>query len=465
MRRIIFALIVLAASASAQKLPDFKAAGDEAVRYLVDLIKLNTAKPEGNELRGAKYLKQVCDREGVASQIYESAPGRANFVARLKGNGAQRPILLMAHIDTVGVEPKYWTVDPFSGLIKDGMVWGRGAQDDKQLLAAELATLVAIKRSGVSLQRDIILLAEADEEESKGFGIQWMLDHHPEAIDAEYSITEGGSAALDANGKLRYVAIQVGEKVPVNLTLEAKGVPGHASIPRPDNPIVHLSRAVAIAADYDTTVRLNDISRRFFTAMAKASSGPERLTYESLLKTNNDSELKRLAREVQKYNLRFASLLHTSISPTIFNGGYQNNVIPGVATANLNIRLLAPEGPDDIIRELQAAIHDPAITITAQKMMRQHQAPSSPDTVLFHAFEKAMAAMSPGTPIAPAMSTWATDSSQLRAKGVQAYGILFPLTAEEEATFHGNDERIRISSVGWGVEFLWRSVMEIAAAH
>ncbi len=465
MRKVLVSFLLLASVASAQTTPDFKAATDEAVRYLSDLIKINTTQPDGNELKAAEYLKQICDREGITSRIYESAPGRGNFVARIKGNGTQRPVMLMAHLDTVGVEPQLWTVDPFGGLVKDGMVWGRGAQDDKQLVAAELVALLLLARNGVPLQRDVILLAEADEEESKGLGIQWMLDHHPEAIDAEFSVTEGGMAALDANGKLRYMGIQVGEKTPVNLTLVAKGNPGHASIPRLDNPVVHLARAVAIAADYDTTVRMNDISRRFFAAMAQASTGAEKQTYEALLKTTNDAALKRLAREVQKYNLKFASLLHTSISPTIFNGGFQNNVIPGTAEANLNIRLLAPDGPEDVIAQLEKAIHDPAITITAKKMTRQHQAPSSPDTAFFHGFEKALAAMSPGTPIAPTMSTWATDSSQLRAKGVQAYGVIWPLTPEEEATFHGNDERVRISSLGFGVEFLYRTLMTIAASH
>src|SRR5581483_6216879 len=447
--------------------PDWDKATREATQYLSELIRIRTTQPEGNELDAARYLKSVCDREGIENYTFESTPGRGNFVARLKGDGSAKPILVMAHLDTVGVEPKLWTVDPFGGLVKDGYIYGRGAQDDKNIMAAELAAFLLIKRSGVSLRRDIILLGEADEEQGAGLGIEWMINHKPEWVDVEFSITEGGTALLDPSGKVRFFAIQTQEKVPLNVKLTTAGISGHASIPRPDNPVVRMARAISNIGAYETPVQLDETIKKFFAGVAAGSTGEEKKLYEVLLKAASASppdqdRLKPLAREVAARNLRFAALLRTTISPTILNGGFQNNVIPGTAEANLNIRLLPGDTKENVLGQLQKAVNDPLITFAPARMTRSPQPATPDDTEMFRAFERSVKVMSPGTPVMPYMSTWATDSSQLRGRGVKAYGVLWPNTPEEEAGFHGNDERIRVASLGFGTQLLWRVLMETA---
>ncbi|MFN0120519.1 MAG: M20/M25/M40 family metallo-hydrolase [Blastocatellia bacterium] len=444
--------------------PDWNQVTDEAVRYLSDLIKINTTQPEGNEIAAALYLKTVCDREGIENHIFESGPRRANFVARLKGDGTARPVLLMAHLDTVGVEPKLWSADPFSGMVKDGYVYGRGAQDDKNIMAAHLAAFLQIKRSGVPLRRDIILLGEADEEQGAGHGVEWMLKNKPEWLDAEFSITEGGTALLDpATGKLRFFGIQTQEKVPLNVKVTTTGVSGHASIPHPENPVVRMARAIAAIGAYETPVQLDDVTRKFYAAVARSGGAREKALYGNLVREGAaQAQLKDLARQIMADNLRFAALLRTTISPTISHGGFQNNVIPGTAEANLNIRMLPGDTTDNVIAQLKKVVNDPKVEFTPLRLTRAAQPATSIDTEMFRAFEKSVGVMSPGTPVTPYMSTWATDSSQLRQRGVKAYGVLWPNTPDEELGFHGNDERIRISSLGFGAQLMWRVLQETA---
>lgn len=448
--------------------PDWNKATQEATQYLAELIRIRTPQPEGNELAAAQYLKAICDREGIENHIFQSAPNRANFVARLKGDGSAKPILLMAHLDTVGVEPKLWTVDPFGGVVRDGYVYGRGAQDDKNIMAAHLTAFLLLKRAGVPLRRDIILLGEADEEQGAGFGIEWMIKNQPEWVEAEYSITEGGTSLLDAaTGRVRYFGIQTQEKVPVNIRVETKGVSGHASIPRPDNPVVRMARAIARIGAYETPVQLDAVTGRFLAAVAATGNAKEKRLYGEIVKAASaenasQEQLKKLARAVLADNLRFAAVMRTTISPTILNGGFQNNVIPGTAEANLNIRLLPGDTVENIVAQLTAAVDDPQITFTPLKLTRASLPATPHDTEMFRAFEQALKVMSPGTVVTPYMSTWATDSSQLRARGVKAYGVLWPNTPDEELGFHGNDERIRIASLGFGVQVMWRVLSETA---
>jgi acetylornithine deacetylase/succinyl-diaminopimelate desuccinylase-like protein len=449
--------------------PEWSKATQEAVEHLSALIRIRTPQPEGNELEAARYLKAVCDREGIENYIFESAPNRGNFVARLKGDGSARPILLMAHLDTVGVEPALWSDDPFSGKVKDGYVYGRGAQDDKNILAAHLTAMLLIKRAGTPLKRDVILLGEADEEQGVGLGIEWMIKNKPEWVDVEYSVTEGGTSLLDEQtGRIRYFGIQTQEKVPVNIRVETKGVSGHASIPRPDNPVVRMAKAISQIGAYETPVKLDQTTLRFFEAVAATSVGEEKELYESLVRAAtteapDQRQLKLIVRLVMERNLRFAAVLRTTISPTILRGGFQNNVIPGTAEANLNIRMLPDDTVDSVLEHLKRAASDPLITFTPAKLTRAALPATPTETEMFRAFEKSVKAMSPETIVTPYMSTWATDSSQLRARGVKAYGVLWPNTPEEELGFHGNDERIRVSSLGWGTQLMWRVAMQMAA--
>src|SRR5579863_3836775 len=214
----------------------------EAVRFLTDLVKIDTSNPPGNEVKAANYIKTVLDKEGIASEIFESAPGRGNIVARLKGNGSKRPLMLMGHLDVVGVVREKWTVDPFAAVMKDGYLWGRGSRDDKAMDAANLEVFLELHRRKIPLDRDVILLAEAGEEGTTQYGIDFMVAQHWDKIDSEYVLNEGG-ALHESNGKVDYLSVGTTEKVPRALMLTAKGSSGHASMPRLDNPIEHLGAA------------------------------------------------------------------------------------------------------------------------------------------------------------------------------------------------------------------------------
>src|SRR5437588_8506070 len=273
--RALFTILLFGAAVFAQQsTPDFNKAHDEALKFLVELVKINTSNPPGNEARAAEYIKGVLAAEGIQAQIYESAPGRGNLVARLKGNGKKKPLLLMGHLDVVGVERDKWTVDPFAAVIKDGYIYGRGSHDDKGMDAANLEVFLLLHRLKAPLDRDVILLAEAGEEGTTQFGIDFMVANHWNDIACEYALNEGGGTP-EENGKVLYVGVSTTEKVPRGLRLIARGTSGHGSAPRVDNAIIHLAAAVARVGTWEAPMRLNETTRRFFQQLAKISP-PER---------------------------------------------------------------------------------------------------------------------------------------------------------------------------------------------
>jgi len=240
---------LLAAAVGFAVAADNRPLGDRARQYLVDLVKIDTSNPPGNETRVAEYLKEVADGHGIPGEILGGDPRRMNFVARLRGAGKGRPLLLMAHSDVVPADRSQWTVDPFSAEIHNGFIYGRGTWDDKSLLAAELAVMVEIKRRNIKLNRDVILLSEADEEESSA-GIQWMIQHAWSKIDAEFALDQGGSIFETKDGP-KIFEVQTSEKIPSRILLTARGTAGHGSLPRSDNSVVHLARAVVRLTDAD----------------------------------------------------------------------------------------------------------------------------------------------------------------------------------------------------------------------
>ena len=430
----------------------------EAGDFLLQLIKINTSNPPGNETQAAQYIKSVLDKYGIPSEIFESAAGRGNIVARLKGSGKARPLLLMAHLDVVGVEREKWTVDPFVGVIKNGYLYGRGASDDKAMVAANLAVFLQLHRDRVPLDRDIIFLAEAGEEGTPKYGIEYMIENHWEKIDCEFALNEGGAIHIK-DGAVNYVAIATTEKVPRGLIVTARGTSGHGSIPRPDNPIVHISEAVAKLGTWQTPMRLNDTTRVYFQKLAQIAD-PE---LKSLLENLNSSETQTVMR--QKYWTEY-SKLRTSIVPTIIKGGFRTNVIPGDAQATLDVRALPDENIPGLIEEMEKLVNDPAIEI---KRTLGNERPASPpsrlDTALYRAMEATAKKMFPNAITMPDMLTGATDSSQLRAKGVQAYGISTPKTDEDSRRVHGNDERTSVEGLNTFTQYLHDVLIAVAAQN
>ncbi len=453
----VVALLTLA-TAFAQSAPDFSAAQNEAVKFLSDLVRIDTSNPPGNEARAAEYIKSVLAAEGISAQIYESAPGRGNLVARLEGNGKKRPLLLMAHLDVVGVERDKWTMDPFGGVIKDGYVYGRGAVDDKSMDAANLEVFLLLHRLKVQLDRDVILLSEAGEEGTTQFGIDFMVEKHWDEIACEYALNEGGDIPED-NGKVQYVGVSTTQKVPRGFSLVAHGTSGHGSAPRVDNAIAHLAAAVEKAANWEAPMRLNETTRRFFGEMAKIAPPEKAKLYAHV---DDPAVQQKLHETVPSYY----SMLRTTLVPTIVKGGFRANVIPAEAEARFDVRALPDENMDALKAELMRLINDPAIKIVDAENANQRPAtpPSGLDTEGFHALERAQRAVFPGVPTIPIMQVGATDSAQLRVKGVQAYDIGTVMSADDLKRIHGNDERLEIAGFGKFVQFLYTATTEIAAA-
>jgi len=433
-----------------------------AQRYLIDLIRIDTTNPPGNETRAAEYLKRVAATYGINAELLGDKPTRLNFVARLAATSHSektRPLLLMAHSDVVPADKTQWTVDPFSAELRGGFIYGRGAQDDKSLLAAELAVLVELKRRAVPLKRDVILLSESDEE-AGSTGINWLIHNAYAKIDAEFALNEGG-AALDLRSGARIFQIQTAEKVPTRVILTAKGTAGHASLPRSDNPVVHLARAVTRLADLAQPVQLSTTTRRYFAEIAKL---PDYAWLEPLLpQLEQESTAAAAADTIEQRDPELNSMLRTSVSPTMLAAGLKVNVIPNKATAQIDVRRLPNETRQEIEARFRAAINDPAITVSREPGQEMPSTePSSLTTALYLTMEKVFHEASPHAVVVPYMSRGATDGSYLRQKGMAVYGVPIFLREGGESRAHGNDERISPENLAHGTDLLWKIVTAVA---
>src|SRR5580704_3868333 len=325
MKRALISL-ALALPICAQSKVDWANQKTEILKHYRDLVQIDTRA--GNETKAVEYLRQVLEGDGIPTKTFALDPARANLVARLKGNGSKRPILILAHTDVVGVQPEKWPLEPFSATIKDGYVWGRGSLDDKPVLAANLMVMLLLKRNHVALDRDVIFLAESGEEaDTTGVGINFMVKEHYGEIDAEYSLTEGGGATIEG-GKVVTMNIGTAEKVPARVRLVATGTSGHGSVPRLDNALIHLGAAVEKVGRWRTPMRLNDTTRTYFEKLATISTAEKAARYNALLnpQTAAAAESYLAEHEPQAY-----SMLRTSVVPTMLKAGVGANVIPSEA--------------------------------------------------------------------------------------------------------------------------------------
>lgn len=393
---------------------------EETMRHFQAILRLDTSNPPGNEKLVVDYLKSVLEQEGIETKVFALDAQRPNLVARLRGNGKKRPVLIMGHTDVVTVDPAKWKHSPFSATREDGYVYGRGTLDDKPSVVAGLMTMLQLKRMKVALDRDVIFLAEASEEGNGPYGINFMVEKHWREIDAEYCLAEGGEV-IRSGGKIQYASVVTTEKVAHTVRLIARGVAGHGSVPLRSNPIVHLSQAVAKVAAWQTPMRLNETTRAYFTALSKVSEPEDAARFQKLLQ-QSDSD------EVQGYlainQPRLYSTLRTSISPNIIKGGYLRNVIPSEAEATLDIRALPDEDFPALLAQLRKVINDPAIEVVkvTANATRPGASPSRLDTEAFQIIEAAHRRIYKVATL-PTMMTGGTDMAQVRARGVQCYGI------------------------------------------
>jgi acetylornithine deacetylase/succinyl-diaminopimelate desuccinylase-like protein len=450
---------------SSGPLGDTSALAREATVWLMDLIKINTTNPPGNEEAAAKYIAGVLQKEGISAELLPLSPGRSALVARLNASAFADPskaLLLVAHMDVVGVERDKWTVDPFGAVTKDGYIYGRGAVDDKGMLAANLAAFIALKRANVRLNRDVIFLATASEEGPSDANIRAAIGKYWDKIAAKYSINEGGNV-FAKGGKVQYVAVQASEKVAVSVNVIARGTAGHASIPLKDNAVTHLSAAVEKIGNYSAPVHLTTIVRRYFEGVAPLQDDEIGKWIRSLETSDRGEHAERV---ISDTNPMWNAMMRDTISPTMLNAGVRANVIPSEARAVLNVRLLPGDTITALLAELNKLVNDPQVKLEVQPDAGLAAPDSSLESEFYAAIVKASAEEFSGAPVLPFQSTWATDSSQLRLHNVQAYGLVpFPLADEDLKRMHGDDERIPVAAFAKGVDLMVRIVGEFAAGR
>jgi len=437
-------LLVLALPAGAQSGIDWDHQKTEILKYYRDLVQIDTRA--GNETKAVEYLRRVLEGDGIPTKTFAQDPARANLVARLKGNGSKRPLLILAHTDVVGVQPEKWPLDPFGAIIKDGYVWGRGSVDDKPVLAANLMTMLLLKRNHVALDRDVIFLAESGEEaDTTGVGINYMVSQHYGEIDAEYSLTEGGGATVE-DGKVVTMNIGTAEKVPARVRLVATGTSGHGSVPRMDNALIHLGAAVDKVGRWQTPMRLNDTTRTYFEKLATISTPEKAARYNALLNPQTAEEAQRYLREHEQ---QAYSMLRTSVVPTMLKAGVGANVIPSEAEATLDIRALPDENIASFYAEMAKIIDDPEVAIVPLPATRPPSPATRLDTEMYRVLERVSQQMYPGVTVLPSMSTGASDKAQLRAKGQQSYGIGTAGTRDDSLNYgaHSDVERLAEPSI------------------
>jgi acetylornithine deacetylase/succinyl-diaminopimelate desuccinylase-like protein len=446
--------------------PDWSKLEAETMQHFQALLRFDTSDPPltppGGEKPAVDYIKQVLDKEGIPSQIVAMEPNRPNIVARLKGNGSKRPILMMGHTDVVNVDPKKWTNPPFSATRQDGYVYGRGTVDDKDNATAVLMVMLTLKRLNVPLDRDVIALWEAGEEGASRIGIQYVANEHFPLIDAEYCFAEGGSVQRE-KGQVKFASIQTVEKIPRAIQLTARGVAGHGSVPLETNAIVHLSDAVAKVGKWAPPIRSNETTAAYFKRLASISSPEEAQRYRDVL--SPDPKVSGAADAYFRANEpRHASMLRTSVSPNIIQGGYRSNVIPSEAVARLDVRMLPDEDANAFLEQVKKIVNDPAIEVAFSGPAGRTPGVSRINTEAFAVLEANVTKHYKAITL-PTMSTGATDMAQLRAKGIQCYGV-GPATDFEDGPkgfgAHSDQERILESELYRFVRFHYDIVADLA---
>jgi acetylornithine deacetylase/succinyl-diaminopimelate desuccinylase-like protein len=436
---------------------------DETMRHFQALLRFDTSDPPGNEKSAADYLEQVLAAEGIPVEIVFNEANRPNLIARLKGSGAKRPLLIMGHTDVVNVDPKKWKHPPFSATRDGGYVYGRGAVDDKDNVVAGLMVMLMLKRQNVPLDRDVIFLAESGEEGSTRVGIQFVVNQHFAKVEAEYCLAEGGGVTR-SSGKVKFASVQTLEKIPRGIELTARGPAGHGSVPLRNSAIVRLANAVAKISAWKTPVRLNGTTRAYFKRLASISTPEEAKHYLGVL--SSDPKVADAADEHFLENEpRHGSMLRTSISPNIIQGGYRINIIPSEAKATLDVRVHPDDDHLALIEQVKMVINDPAVEVTwAQRDVRPGSGGANLQSEGFKAVE-AMITKHYQTVTLPTMSTGATDMAYLRAKGIQCYGI-GPATDIEDGPkgfgAHSDQERILEAELHRFVRFHYDLVESLA---
>jgi acetylornithine deacetylase/succinyl-diaminopimelate desuccinylase-like protein len=449
----------------------------EVLTLARELVQINNSNPPGNEAQVAQLLAPRLQALGFETEIIQTpTAGKAHLIARLRAaNPTEKPILLAGHIDTVGVEPELWNFGPFGGTVAGDFLYGRGSLDFKGGLAAFTVAAMRLARSGAPLKRDVILLAEADEE-GGSYGTGWLADNHWDKIDAGVSLNEGGWIFKDQQGRPRLLGITTVDKNSLSVTVSTRGNSTHSSRPLPDSAIRRLVRALNRIENFSTRPRITPTARRYLRTWANAFDikGPRRLA-------NARTAFKRfrLANQLRsgRYGELFNGLVRDIYVPTILDSGFRSNVLPGTAVATVNMRMLPGTHPRPMIRQLRRAIGDRRVTIepivtppaTAEETLdsfdkRAEQAPSSIDTDLYRSLVKQGQSQWPGVRVTPALFEAGTDAVPWRERGIPVYGVYpYPISRTELMRMHGNDERVPVSGLEQGTDWITNVLRDVAA--
>jgi acetylornithine deacetylase/succinyl-diaminopimelate desuccinylase-like protein len=460
--RLCVLLLPLAAGTAAFVASGAPSPEDALAREIFEeLVEINTTDSVGDNTAAAEAMARRLREAGFPEEdvrVLEPHPRKGNLVARLRGSGTRAPILLLAHIDVVEALPSDWSFDPFTFLEKDGYFYGRGTSDDKAMAAIWIANLIRMKREGYTPDRDLIVALTADEEGGSHNGVQWLLANHRDLIDAAYCLNEGGGGQMK-EGKRLSNSVQLSEKLFQSFTIEATNPGGHSSRPRKDNAIYQLSEALVRISAHEFPVELDEITSAYFEKMSAIESGAMSRDMLAVARRTDPGAAARLSASPY-YN----AVLRTTCVATELAGGHAENALPQTARATVNCRIFPGKDPGDVQRALQEVVQDEAVRITPVSPA----SPSQPSPLLpevMGPIERITAEMWPGVPVVPTMSTGATDGLYLRNAGIPTYGVSGIFGDVDDARAHGKDERLLVSSLYEGREFLYRLVVALSSSN
>ncbi|MGB9463907.1 MAG: M20/M25/M40 family metallo-hydrolase [Candidatus Acidiferrum sp.] len=465
-KTLLCALLGLAPVCFAQAQDDSKQQSREIFKQLIEI---NTTDSVGNVTTAAEAMAKRLRDAGFSEQdVIVAGPNdrKKNLVARLHGTGPGKPILFLAHLDVVEARREDWTTDPFQFVEKDGYFYGRGTVDIKDGAAILITNFIRMKKSGVAPSRDLILALTADEEGGNFNGVEWLLKHHRDWIDAEYCINLDGGDFMSDKGKKIYGAVQASEKVYVDFQFEVKNPGGHSSRPTRDNAIYHLSEGLARLSKFNFPPELNEITRSMLEKSAAIEGGPHAADMKAAAKTPSDSAALARLSENEFYN----AILRTTCVATMLSGGHAPNALPQTARANVNCRILPGEDPNKIKETLIKVVDDPQIKVTFVEqrnadgnLILPEMVPPSPlRPELMKDVETSAASIWGPLPVMPVMDTGASDGRYLRASGIPTYGIAGVFLDLDNRRAHGQDERVRVQDFYDGVEFNYKLMQAIA---
>lgn len=414
----------------------------EGVDSLQRYIQVDTINPPGNESRAVEFFAKIFEAEGIPYESVESAPGRGNIWARLKG-GSEPAILLLNHMDVVPADVDFWDTAPLSGEIKDGHIHGRGALDMKGTAIAQLQAFLGLHRSGKPLNRDVIWMGTADEEAGGFFGAGWLVENRPELFEpVGLLLNEGGGGSIGKDGKITF-AVEMTQKVPFWIRVTATGRSGHGSVPHEDSAVTRLIGALHRIHSNPFTPRITEPVDTYFKALAPHVEEEWREAFSDMAAAVKDPAF---VHKLQESNNGYHALIRNTISITMLEGSSKINVVPPDASAELDCRILPDQDPEEFLNELRFIIDDPQVTL--ETIMVFTPAVTSPDTILYRAIQNVLGKHYPDAPVIPNVGRGFTDSHFFRDLGIACYGFsptLIPF--EDRGGVHGNNERISIENV------------------